>query len=873
MESYRRLADVFHEVLAEQGLDALLDRVANALAELIPHDSMTIYEADEPRRMLTPVLARDKWADKILADRCPFGVGLTGWGVEHREPVRVQQAHLDPRVATVRGTPEDEPEALITVPLIARDSIKGALNIYRLGEDAMFDDDEFELAKRFGDAAALALDNAQIRARLEHQAQTDPLTGLYNHRSFHERLRAALTNASRSHDKVSVLMLDIDDFKRVNDVFGHGAGDEILRSLADALKSTVRASDVVCRLGGEEFAIVMASRNGDDAERLANRLVDHVASAEFEPAGRITISVGLARGPEHAMNPRELIACAEAAMMTAKARGKNQIVLYEEASLERPENRALPSLRDVRSIAHMKMLQSLSGKLNRLNDVREIGNVIANELRSLIDYHNCRVFVVEGDDIRPIAFVGGFSATLDSSAMDLLTTKVGIGLTGRVAATGESLLLEDAANYEHARQLPGTEPIDESIIAVPLSYGTRVIGVIVLSKLGLNQFDDDDVRLLEVLAGHASVALENAKLYEAARREAERATALLEFSRELATAAGIDDVVDRIVELSARTIGSRRASVWLQGAAGEDLVARAIWGYSELDESRLARLAFGPADVREFFAGKEPFVVDSEQHAQIEGAAEILVGNAFAIAPIELDAGRLGCIAVAVPEEGEFTDRHLGLLAGVAHQAKLALTNAASFHSLETTFLETVEALANALEANDEYTSSHARWITDLALKVGKGLGLDAQQLKRLELGALFHDIGKIGIPEAILSKPGPLTEAERRLIETHPELGERIIAPIDRLEEVRPIVRHCHERYDGAGYPDKLAGKDIPLESRIIFVCDAYHAMTTDRPYRKRLSKVEALRRLDQAASTQFDPRVVEVCKQVLAELDDALR
>src|SRR5213082_1075968 len=192
VESYRRLADVFHDVLAEQSLDALLDRIADALAELVPHDSLTIYEADEPRRMLTPVLARDKWADKILADRCPFGVGLTGWGVEHREPVRVQQAHLDPRVATVRGTPEDEPEALITVPLIARDSIKGALNIYRLGEQALFSQDDFELAKRFGDAAALALDNAQVRARLEHQAQTDALTGLFNHRHFHERLRAEL---------------------------------------------------------------------------------------------------------------------------------------------------------------------------------------------------------------------------------------------------------------------------------------------------------------------------------------------------------------------------------------------------------------------------------------------------------------------------------------------------------------------------------------------------------------------------------------------------------------------------------------------------------------------------------------------------------
>jgi diguanylate cyclase (GGDEF)-like protein len=265
VESYRRLADVFHEVLAEQSLDALLDRIADALAELVPHDSLTIYEADEPRRLLVPVWARDKWADKILADTCPFGVGLTGWGVEHREPVRTNQAHLDPRTATVAGTPADEPEAMITIPLIARDSIKGALNVYRLGEEARFDDDEFELAKRFGDAAALALDNAQIRARLEHQAQTDSLTGLYNHRAFHERLRRALASASRSHEALSVLMLDIDDFKRVNDVFGHGAGDEILRSLAETLKDTVRNTDVVYRLGGEEFAIVIASRSPESA--------------------------------------------------------------------------------------------------------------------------------------------------------------------------------------------------------------------------------------------------------------------------------------------------------------------------------------------------------------------------------------------------------------------------------------------------------------------------------------------------------------------------------------------------------------------------------------------------------------------------------
>jgi HD-GYP domain-containing protein (c-di-GMP phosphodiesterase class II) len=220
-----------------------------------------------------------------------------------------------------------------------------------------------------------------------------------------------------------------------------------------------------------------------------------------------------------------------------------------------------------------------------------------------------------------------------------------------------------------------------------------------------------------------------------------------------------------------------------------------------------------------------------------------------------------------LPEGGDFGDRQLRLLAGIAHQSKLALTNAGNFRTLERTFLETVEALANALEANDEYTSSHARWITDLALKVGAGLGLEGPSLKRLELGALFHDIGKIGIPETILAKPGPLTPEEREVVEKHPELGEKIIAPIDRLEEVRPIVRHCHERYDGDGYPDRLSGEDIPIESRIIFVCDAYHAMTTDRPYRKRLSTDEAVRRLREAAGTQFDPRVVDVCTRLLAE------
>jgi diguanylate cyclase (GGDEF)-like protein len=862
VESYQRLADVFHEVLAEQSLDALLVRIADALGDLIPHDTLTMYEADEVQRVLTAVFARDQYADEIMATRIGFDEGITGWAVRHREAAHVNQAHLDPRVRFVPGTPIDA-EALISIPLISRARIKGVLNIYRIGEDGLFTADEFELAKRFADAAALALDNAQIRARLEHQAQTDSLTGLFNHRSFHERLLTALQEASRTHKPVAVLMLDIDDFKRVNDVHGHGVGDELLCTLADTLRACVRPEDVVCRLGGEEFGVIMRCCDGTDAARVAERAVQRLSDLDVPGVGGLTVSIGLALGPEHAMNPRELTACAEAAMMTAKAHGKNRIVLYDEESSIRPD--APTHERNVRSIAHMKMLQSLSGKLNRLNDVREIGDEIAAELRSLLDYHNCRVFVVDGEELIPVAFRGEFVVETVSLPLELLRTRIGDGITGRCAETGESLLIHDAANCEFGSRIPGTPSIEESLVTVPLRYGTRVVGVIVVSKLGLYQFDEDDVRLLEVLAGHAAVAVENASLYESARREAASATQLLEFGRELASAPSLEDILARIVELTATLLGSSRTSVWIEDEEGW-LVPRKLHGLTDRERARVEVRRFDVAATRENLGiGNEPFVLSPEQYAQIDSDPLDTV-TSYAVAPFAV-GGRIGCIIAALPGT-DFGERELRLLGGLAHQAQLSIANARSYEGLEQTFVSTVEALANALEANDEYTSMHTRWITDLALRVGDELDLDKRSLKRLELGALLHDIGKIGIPSDILSKPGRLTAEERALIERHPELGEKIIAPIERLQEVRTIVRHCHERWDGRGYPDGISGEDIPLESRIVFVCDAYHAMTTDRPYRKRLGHPEAVRRLREGADTQFDARVVEVCLHVLADL-----
>jgi HD-GYP domain-containing protein (c-di-GMP phosphodiesterase class II) len=376
-----------------------------------------------------------------------------------------------------------------------------------------------------------------------------------------------------------------------------------------------------------------------------------------------------------------------------------------------------------------------------------------------------------------------------------------------------------------------------------------------------------------VLAGHASVALVNAGLYEAQRREAESAKALLELSRELSSGTQLKEVVDRIARGAARILGVKRTSVWLPAADGTGLVCRSAWSEDDATGNAQPGDRLSAAASELFSFRTEPFTVGRTDYEHVVGddfPGEL--ADAYAVVPIILDTG-WAALALALDGENDLDERQLELLAGIAGQARMAITNALSFEGLERTFLSTVEALANALEAKDEYTSSHARWIRDMALKVGEEMGLDPLALKRVELGALFHDIGKIGIPASILTKPGPLTAEERVLIETHPELGERILAPIEQLEHVRPIVRACHERFDGKGYPDHLAGDEIPLEARIIFVCDAFHAMTTTRPYREALPVEEAHRRLTEAAGSQFDPAIVDICIRLLEAPEAATR
>jgi HD-GYP domain-containing protein (c-di-GMP phosphodiesterase class II) len=204
---------------------------------------------------------------------------------------------------------------------------------------------------------------------------------------------------------------------------------------------------------------------------------------------------------------------------------------------------------------------------------------------------------------------------------------------------------------------------------------------------------------------------------------------------------------------------------------------------------------------------------------------------------------------------------HVDLLVGFAANAYSRIRLA---EKLESHYTETIEALVSALEARDPYTEAHTGRIRDLASALAVAMRLPANLRRAIRLGALMHDVGKIGIADSILRKPGPLDDAEWEQMRMHPEIGVRMLQKIEFLDGALPIIRSHHERWDGDGYPDGRAGEDIPIAARIITVCDAFDAMTSDRPYRTAMSVEAACDEIQRCAGTQFDP----TCAMLLVEM-----
>lgn len=251
-----------------------------------------------------------------------------------------------------------------------------------------------------------------------------------------------------------------------------------------------------------------------------------------------------------------------------------------------------------------------------------------------------------------------------------------------------------------------------------------------------------------------------------------------------------------------------------------------------------------------------------EPSAREEHAAYRLLGRSVVVQPITRDGAVLGLL-LAGEKQGEDTivsSVDIKLLEATANHTSIFVENAALYENLNAMFLGTLEALTTAIDAKDRYTCGHSQRVAQLTRQLAVAVGLDEYAVSRMWIAALVHDIGKIGVPEAVLMKPGRLTDEEFDEIKKHPEIGHRILRDIPQLQDILPGVLHHHERWDGRGYPHGIAGENIPLMARLIALADSFDAMSSDRTYRQRLSREDVLEEIRRCAGGQFDPELAPI-------------
>jgi putative nucleotidyltransferase with HDIG domain len=290
-----------------------------------------------------------------------------------------------------------------------------------------------------------------------------------------------------------------------------------------------------------------------------------------------------------------------------------------------------------------------------------------------------------------------------------------------------------------------------------------------------------------------------------------------------------------------------------------------------------AELAARNRDLHELFEFAGGLAARSHDRAELvayaEQALQRLVGGRISVTEagehgIELTSAGEGVGALAVAEDRTFDrSRWDRLRDAIVPQLSTALESAQLVERVKKTHLDTIAALSKSMEAKDYYTGGHTERVSEVAVALARRLGYGGADLDAIEIGALLHDIGKIGIPERILHKPGPLDPEEWKVMKDHPVISDYILSEVGLNPIVRQIARSSHERIDGQGYPDGLAADDIPLPARIVLVADAFDALTSDRPYRSGRHIEAAVQELHDHAGTQFCAKVVAALEEIYRE------
>lgn len=369
------------------------------------------------------------------------------------------------------------------------------------------------------------------------------------------------------------------------------------------------------------------------------------------------------------------------------------------------------------------------------------------------------------------------------------------------------------------------------------------------------------------------LAMENVKLTKALEEKVNRLSIINDLGRAMHSIHNTRELLDFFVQMVADEIGADRVSLMLLDKGVNKLLIKASYGIEE-ELARKVELAIGEGIAgRVVKEGNPIFVIDVDRMTSLPLlGTDFYSSDSFISAPLKLSIPikyrkeTIGVINISNKRGGgSFSEEDLDFISLLTSQASHAIENARMFDEQKKTHFEVITALADVLEAKDSHTGSHSNRMYNYAMQIGEKLGLSAAEKERLSYVAILHDIGKIGIPESILQKPSKLTDEEFEIMKSHPIKGAEILKRVSFLVPVAPLIRHHHERFEGNGYPDRLKGEEIPIQSRIVSIIDAYDAMTSDRPYRKSLGMEWAIGELKRCAGTQFDPQIVEIFISIL--------
>ena len=353
----------------------------------------------------------------------------------------------------------------------------------------------------------------------------------------------------------------------------------------------------------------------------------------------------------------------------------------------------------------------------------------------------------------------------------------------------------------------------------------------------------------------------------ALRRQLEAQTTLLELSADLSSAVDMSGSLDRVAQAIGTAVRCSFARVALIPSEHPVPVIRAAWPMRRLDwEPGLGMVLtrdIAPT-VHAALEARRPILIDGapeDESARTERALLLTAhSHTGLVLPLHHAGRALGAIILGeerTPDRDRFDHDRTVLAQTITNQVAIAVASTQNWLELQETLLGSVTAMGSAIDAKSHWTRGHSERVMQISVVLGHRFGLDEDDLHTLRVGALLHDIGKIGVAGRLLDKPGRLEADERLEVERHPAIGESILTPVRPLARVLPILRNHHERWDGKGYPDSLAGESIPLFARICAVADAWDAMTSDRPYRAAMDRTRAIEEVRRGGGIQLDPQL----------------